>query len=430
MNRPSLPLPTPRSTPLRAAAFVSCVLLICSTLHARTLCDRIRAQPDVWVDAKVDALVRAAAAAYRSDRAQPVYERVLDGISGKLRQCKLASDGPFVNRYHEFVDYVITLALARQSDHELGFSVPDKQYFAETRQYVEIPAFLLTPRFLRAVTRLETLSQAKAMLRQLNANRSAADQLLFFSYKSRHLGTPDNPDSFWRLLIVVPGNEPQQVPEKWVQFGVRDARTRGAVRNVSVVSVVPAPNGATNVYFKDYYRTYRRDGSITIKGRWELGEGDDNCAGCHKSGVLPIFPVSGSVSRDELPTVGMVNERFLSYLPSRFDEYLDASKLGPGLGTTNRADLRRSFRTPMNGMSIAAANTCGACHQPTRLGALNWPMDQTLIESYVKGAQMPLGYELPKLQRVELYQKLIEDYFAIDDANPGILKAWLLGKSR
>ena len=430
MNRSSLQLLNPTSTPLRAAAFVSCFLLICSAIQARTLCDRIRSQPDVWVAAKVDALVRAAGAAYRSDRAEPVYERVLDGISGKMRQCKLASDGPFVDRYHEFVDYVMTLALARQSDHELGFSVPDKQYFAETRQYVEIPAFLLTPRFMRTVTRLATLSQAKAILRGLNASRSAADQLLFFSYQSRHLGTPDNPDSFWRLLIVVPGNEAQQAPEKWVQFGVRDARTRGTVRNVSVVSVVPDPNGATNVYFKDYYRTFRRDGSITIKGRWELGEGDDNCAGCHKSGVLPIFPVSGSVSRDELPTVGMVNERFLSYLPSRFDRYLDASKLGPGLGTANRANLRRNFRTPMNGMPIAAANTCGACHQPNRLGALNWPMDQTLIESYVKGAQMPLNYELPKPQRVELYQKLIEDYFAIDDANPGILKAWLLGKSR
>jgi len=43
---------------------------------------------------------------------------------------------------------------------------------------------------------------------------------------------------------------------------------------------------------------------------------------------------------------------------------------------------------------------------------------------------MPLGYELSKAQRNELYQRLIEDYFAIDDANPGILKAWLLGRSR
>jgi len=430
MNRSRPHLLTPSSMPFRTAALVSCLWLICSAISARALCDRIKSQPDVWVAAKVDALVRAAGAAYRSDRAQPAYERVLDGISGMMRQCQLACDGRFVDRYHEFVDYVMTLALARQSDHELGFSVPDKQYFDETRQYVEIPAFLLTPRFLRAVSRLETLSQAKALLRQANGTRSAAEQLLFFSYKSRHLGTPDNPDSFWRLLIVVPGNEARRVPEEWVQFGVRDPSVRGSVRNVSVVSVVPAADGTSNAYFKDYYRIYRRDGSITIKGRWELGEGDDNCASCHKSGILPIFPVSGSVSRDELPTVGIVNERFLGYLPSAFDKYLDASKLGPGLGTTSRPDLRRGSGARISLALMAEASTCGACHQSNRLGALNWPMDQTLIESYVKGAQMPLGYELSKAQRNELYQRLIEDYFAIDDANPGILKVWLLGRTR
>jgi hypothetical protein len=40
---------------------------------------------------------------------------------------------------------------------------------------------------------------------------------------------------------------------------------------------------------------------------------------------------------------------------------------------------------------------------------------------------MPLGYKLTQLQRNQLYRKLIQEYFAIDDANPGILKAWLLG---
>ena len=148
------------------------------------------------------------------------------------------------------------LSLGRQSDHELGFTVPDKVYFAETRQYVEIPDFLLSPAFLRAVSRNETLKRAKAMLRELNVTRAADDKLLFFSYQSRHLGTPDNPDSFWRLLIVVPGNPAQNIPEKWVQFGVPDPRARAPVRNVSVVAVVPAADGTSNVYFQDYFRSF------------------------------------------------------------------------------------------------------------------------------------------------------------------------------
>ena len=43
---------------------------------------------------------------------------------------------------------------------------------------------------------------------------------------------------------------------------------------------------------------------------------------------------------------------------------------------------------------------------------------------------MPLGSKLQDSERAELYQKLIQDYFAIDEAHPGILKAWLLGKIR
>jgi hypothetical protein len=374
-------------------------------------------------------LVLAARRFYESDRGQKTYERVLDDITRTIDQCHLAQEKNFSGRYPEFGDYVKLLALERQPDHELGFSVPDSVYFAETRQYVAIPEFLLTPDFLRAVSRQETLSRAKAILRELNAKRSVEDQLLFFSYESRHLGTPDTPDSFYRLLIVVPGNPAQNIPEKWVQFGVPDMRARAPVRNVSVVSVVPGAAGTTNVYFKDYFRTYRRNAPITIKGRWDLGFGDDNCAMCHKSGVLPIFPVSGSVSRDELPMVEVVNERFLKYGRPRFDRYLDASKLGPGLGS-NDVDKAREFVRPASATLRPDGVKCGACHQPNGLGALNWPMDRVLIGSYVKGGQMPFGYKLAQLERNRLYQKLIQDYFAIDEAKPGILKAWLLGRRR
>ena len=126
---------------------------------------------------------------------------------------------------------------------------------------------------------------------------------------SRHLGTPDNPNSYRRLLIVVPGNKANNLPEKWVQFGIPDPRRPESVATFqssqsSRVTAIPV-----NVYFKDYFRTYRRNGSTTVKGRWELGEGDDNCVSCHKSGVLPIFPEAGSVSHDEKEFVESVNER-------------------------------------------------------------------------------------------------------------------------
>jgi hypothetical protein len=57
-------------------------------------------------------------------------------------------------------------------------------------------------------------------------------------------------------------------------------------------------------------------------------------------------------------------------------------------------------------------------------------MNRVLISSNVKDGDMPLGYGLKRVERARLYTKLIQDYFAIEDSRPGILKAWLLGGSR
>ncbi len=298
------------------------LLIFSAALAAANLsaapCSQTSREQDAWVLGRVNSLVRAALIAYENHDRREQYERVVDSIASTMSRCRLADNRDFVARYREFVEYLRLLSLALKDDHQLGFEVTDKQYFAETGQYTAIPDFLLTPQFLRAVSRSETLPQAEALLREMNARRTPEEKLLFFSYTSRHLGTPDNPNSYRRLLIIVPGNTAQRVPEKWVQFGIADPRKPKSVRNISVIAVLPATEQTTNVYFKDFYRTYRRNGSITIKGRWELDEDDDNCVSCHKSGVLPIFPEAGSISRDEQPLIETVNERFRSYGPARF----------------------------------------------------------------------------------------------------------------
>jgi hypothetical protein len=57
-------------------------------------------------------------------------------------------------------------------------------------------------------------------------------------------------------------------------------------------------------------------------------------------------------------------------------------------------------------------------------------MDEVVISSYVKGGMMPFGLPLDDAQRGELYEKLIQEYFAAADAHPGVLKSWLLGRLR
>lgn len=387
-------------------------------------CPRTPQQSIVWINRAVNSLVRSAYAAYRNESAQTRYQRVVDGLAESIQRCRLTSDAQLSAKYPEFFQYVRLLSIAGRDDHELGFEVSDKDYFAETSRYTTIPDFLLTPAFLRLVSRYETLAQAKSFLREINQRRLPTEQLLFFSYTSRHLGTPDNPDSYRRLLIVVPGDAARAVPEKWVQFGIADPKRPRSVRNVSVVAVMQSTDAATNVYFKDYYRTYARGRSISIKGRWELGEGDDPCITCHKSGVLPVFPVAGTVSNDEKETLNAVNERFRGYGIARFGRYVDATTFGPGLGTPPAYSQGRSPMVRFNPRS------CTSCHNANGLGALNWPMDETLIKSFVIGGQMPRNATLTRVERTQLYRQLIDEYFAVDEMRPGTLQAWLLGKGQ
>jgi hypothetical protein len=411
---------------------VFCLVLV-GRVAVASPCAALKRQPDAWVASKVNALVAAAHAAYERDTAEAAYGRTIVGLADTMRQCKLARDETFVSRHREFVEYVETASLDQLPDHELGFVVPDEQYFAETRRYVQIPEFLLDPAFLRNVSRTETLERAKTFLRLLNAKRAPSDQLIFFSYTSRHLGTADNDDSYRRLLIVVPGDSAKSVPDKWVQFGVTDPGVRVRTRNVSVVSALVAGDGTFNAYFKDFYRTYRRDGSITVKGRWEVGDGDDNCVKCHKSGVLPVFPEAGTVRANEREALSAVNERFLTYGSPRFDKYLDATKFGPGIGSLSwwgHDQLSARVSGASDATAVKTATSCAACHQQQRFGALSWPMDRVLISSFVKGGQMPYGFDLKANERGTLYAQLIRDYFATDSARPGIFKSWLLGKLR
>ncbi len=409
-----------------SSTIITACLLFAWSAASASPCQQLQSNPDKWVAKSVDTLVRNARNAYESDEALPTYERVLDDIARQIRHCNLRLDVAFIGRYRTFVDYVETAAWDRLPDHELGFVIPDGQYFDETRRFVTIPNFLLEQSFLKLVSRYETLAQAKSYLGKLNSNRNPDEQLIFFSYTSRHLGTPDNDLSYGRLLIVVPGNAKRGVPEKWVQFGVPDPGARTRVRNVSIVSALVRPDGTFNPYFKDFYRTYGKDGAISIKGRWELDEGDDNCVQCHKSGILPIFPVAGSVKGAEQNALLAVNERFRGYGSPRFGRYLDTSKLGPGLSSATLEDRLERFGPNFGATPVAGAMVCSSCHKPERLGSLNWPMDKTLIESYVTGGQMPFGHHLKASDRRELYAKLIQEYFATDKDQPGILKSWLL----
>src|SRR5262249_9629621 len=71
-------------------------------------------QPDQWVRAQVNALVKAARAAYEKDEAQHAYDRVLDGIVRTIRLRKLSENPDFRSQYPEFLEYINAVSIDRR----------------------------------------------------------------------------------------------------------------------------------------------------------------------------------------------------------------------------------------------------------------------------------------------------------------------------
>src|SRR4029079_15447194 len=116
-----------RLAPCLLACLLACsavVLRAASAAERSTLsCAGVRSHADEWVTASVDALVRAAHAAYERDEAEPAYTRLLGRLAGTLKRCELSQDAGFVQTHREFVVYVETASPATLPDHELGFAV-------------------------------------------------------------------------------------------------------------------------------------------------------------------------------------------------------------------------------------------------------------------------------------------------------------------
>ena len=330
---------------------------------------------------------------------------------------------------------------------ELGFNVPDARYFRETSQYTSIPKELLQQDLLRAMSSPELIPNALEILARLNEARPVESKYLFFKYTSQHLPTPDDSQVYGRILIIVPGN-----PEKWVQFGVPEAgKTR--TQNVSVVSILTGQDGNRHVFMKDHFRifpdTARKgggggesvtwsEGEIKIRSRFEETGRSDNCASCHKSGVLPIFPQHGSFDPIDAPKIAEANRRFRQYGKQDFGGYLDLQSLGAGLGPHGpEADRLRTnafLRTCTGGLAleqhelsmkkIRDSMSCSKCHNPALGGALNYPVNEVLLRSYVLGGKMPPRNDLSKSERQGLLRCLEQEYFGTGGESPSVLLNW------
>ena len=71
----SLIQPAQKARPFSSVIITLCLLLAVNSVGASP-CSRLKAQPDIWVAARVDALIMAARGAYESDRAIPLNQAI------------------------------------------------------------------------------------------------------------------------------------------------------------------------------------------------------------------------------------------------------------------------------------------------------------------------------------------------------------------
>jgi hypothetical protein len=320
----------------------------------------------------------------------------------------------------------------------MGFNAPDAQYFQETSHFTEIPADLKTPALLKLLSDPSTIDKALKALEDLNATYDATKKLIFFQYTSQHLTTPDESAVFGRILIYVPADA--EGIEKWVQFGVPE-KGKPHTRNVSVVAIKKDAAGNTDIYFKDHFRMYDQS-EIYIKSRFEVTGQGDSCIACHKSGVLPVFPKPGSLSPFDQPKLNQVNAIFKDYGPPKFGGYVDSSSLGPALGATDPETTSKrteDFLTQCtkglkfenaaeSHQKIAHSMNCASCHNSSDgFGSINYPLNTTVINSYVRGGLMPPRNTLNAVEREGLLSCLKSEYRGTDSSKPALLLNWLKG---
>ena len=327
-------------------------------------------------------------------------------------------------------------------DHfAMGFNVPDTQYFAETSVFTAVPSDLQTPEILSAFSDPKRIDEALRMLEDLNKTYAPDQQMIFFRYTSQHLTTPDASRVFGRVLVVVPGR-PDSAGNKidrWVQFGVPEAG-KGHTQNVSVVAIVTHSDKTTDVYFKDHFRMFDKN-AIYLKSRFEVNGTGDSCVACHKSGILPIFPKPGSLAAIDQPKLDSVNHLFRAYGPPSFGGYLNPADEGPGLGATD--DVTAALRTPAflascttglrfdneadSHSKIASNMSCAECHNSKKFGNLNYPLNTTEIDSYVRAGLMPPRSKLNANEKEGLLRCLKSEYLGPRSSQPALLLNWLRG---
>lgn len=367
------------------------------------------------------------------------------------------ADSPLAKSLANLKKFSQAVGIVSDKNHLFGFPFTDLDYLTRIRAAIEVPELLRSQAFLERVSNPARYQEAQQMIEAENKKRAFKDRWLVLLYKSRFLTSPDN-TSYGRFFIYVPGD-----PAKWIQFAIAtpDMEKPPIIHSMSVVAVKSTgdPVKKSEFYLVDYWRIYGKNG-IEMPTRLEAGHGTSNCHYCHKTGVLPIYPLEeytfDQAGRLVVKTEGVgnlphhLNKLIPDYGPANFGEGFDPEAYGPPLGPFDRErsdDFLKKCTQPwqLSETSFDKIRThmiCTACHNSTLLGPNNFPMavpidlDVTVLihpktgqgmpmeQVFVENGWMPPSNDLSQSERQALANCLKTEYY--DPATrTGLLVDWL-----
>jgi hypothetical protein len=311
----------------------------------------------------------------------------------------------------------------RDRAFQLGLGAPDQEYHDVTHAKFGGKMFKVPDALIKASLDFPRSADFKKELARLGYK--------FVEFQSTSV--TNFPHGFGRVLVLIEGEDYDQ----WYQIATADSRPTLLGRNVDMAVVekrdekTHGPLSPQNFYMNGYSRFV----SPTL--RWEQeGLGAPNplnrCIMCHPSGLRGIFPVPGTVAKEEQETLRYVQKKIDATWTNAFGGFYENEKLGPPMGPVDppgRPALvaKCAFNVPPSShKKVARAMNCVSCHDGHYRGFINGGTDLGTINhkivADVDEGRMPPEEPLTLPERAAVFNCLRMEYAEQ-------LKGWLLERS-
>lgn len=287
----------------------------------------------------------------------------------------------------------------RDSAFQLGMNTPDRAYHDATHGRFGGRMMKVPDALIRASLEHPTTGDFKKEL--------ARHGWKYVEFTSTSV--PNLPNGYGRVLVLIETDDFDQ----WLQIATADTQPRLLGRNVDLAVVQKRTEtgqklGTRNFYFNGYSRF------LAPKPRWEqegLGAANplNRCIMCHPSGLRGIFPLPGSVAKDEEEMLKYIQKKLDGAKLDDFGGYYDLEKVGPPLGPVDppgRDALVARCGANLGAASrakVARAMNCASCHDGKFRGILNtvtdWSTIHHKIVAAVPEARMPPAEDLSIWER-------------------------------